>query len=150
MRCTSCGTENPERMKFCGECGSSLTNRCPSCRAENPLQFKFCGECGTSLKTREPAALAKGRKLTGAPRTKKVVRPATPATPVQSYPRAREAERRQLTVLFCDLVGSTALSAQLDPEDYRTVVQQYQQTCTEAIQLHEGYIAQHLGDGLLV
>ena len=41
------------------------------------------------------------------------------------------AERRQLTVLFCDLVGSTALSAQLDPEDYRAVVQQYQQTCTE-------------------
>jgi adenylate/guanylate cyclase family protein len=60
------------------------------------------------------------------------------------------AERRQLTVLFCDLVGSTALSAQLDPEDYRTVVQRYQQTCTEVIQRHEGYLAQYLGDGLLV
>jgi class 3 adenylate cyclase/predicted ATPase len=64
-------------------------------------------------------------------------------------PRA-EAERRQLTVLFCDLVGSTALSAQLDPEDYRAVVQQYQQTCSEVIQRHEGYLAQYLGDGLLV
>jgi class 3 adenylate cyclase/predicted ATPase len=60
------------------------------------------------------------------------------------------AERRQLTVLFCDLVGSTALSAQLDPEDYRTLVQQYQQICTEVIQRHEGYLAQYLGDGLLV
>jgi class 3 adenylate cyclase len=61
-----------------------------------------------------------------------------------------EAERRQLTVMFCDLVGSTALSAQLDPEDYRAVVQQYQQTCTAVIQRHDGHIAQYLGDGLLV
>ncbi len=52
--------------------------------------------------------------------------------------------------MFCDLVGSTALSAQLDPEDYRAVVQQYQQTCAEVIQRHEGYLAQYLGDGLLV
>jgi class 3 adenylate cyclase/predicted ATPase len=59
-------------------------------------------------------------------------------------------ERRQLTVLFCDLVGSTALSTQLDPEDLRAVVRQYQQTCAEVIQRHEGYIAQYLGDGLLV
>jgi class 3 adenylate cyclase len=60
------------------------------------------------------------------------------------------AERRQLTVLFCDLVGSTALSTQLDPEDLRAVVQQYQQTCAEIIRRHDGYIAQYLGDGLLV
>lgn len=46
-------------------------------------------------------------------------------------------------------MGSTALSAQLDPEDYRAVVQQYQQTCTEVMQRHEGYLAQYLGDGLL-
>src|SRR6185369_4938927 len=60
------------------------------------------------------------------------------------------AERRQLTVMFCDLVDSTALSAQLDPEDLREVIRQYQETCTTVIQRYEGYIAQHLGDGLLV
>ncbi|MGE0825007.1 MAG: adenylate/guanylate cyclase domain-containing protein [Candidatus Binatia bacterium] len=60
------------------------------------------------------------------------------------------AERRQLTVLFCDLVGSTALSAQLDPEDYRAVVQGYQATATAVIERHHGYLAQHWGDGLLV
>ena len=52
--------------------------------------------------------------------------------------------------MFCDLVGSTALSAQLDPEEFRAVVQQYQQTCTAVIQRYEGYLAQYLGDGLLV
>jgi class 3 adenylate cyclase/predicted ATPase len=65
-------------------------------------------------------------------------------------PQHPSAERRQLTVMFCDLVGSTALSARLDPEDLREVVRQYQQTCAEVIQRHEGYIAQYLGDGLLV
>src|SRR5262249_41228263 len=64
--------------------------------------------------------------------------------------RRAEGERRQLTVIFCDLVGSTALSAQLDPEDYHTVVQRYHQTCETVTQRYGGFVPQHLGDGLLV
>jgi class 3 adenylate cyclase len=94
---------------------------------------------------------------------------ATPAPPPQAIPapstqetasvqppsplgtvRTPEAERRQLTVLFCDLVGSTALSTQLDPEDLREVVRAYQDTCAKVIARFEGHIAQYLGDGLLV
>ena len=92
-----------------------------------------------------------------------------PATPPPTSPPAAEAdplsqasvsppaasspphaERRQLTVLFCDLVDSTALSGQLDPEDLREVVQAYQDTCAQVIARFEGHIAQYLGDGLLV
>src|SRR5918999_1699466 len=65
-------------------------------------------------------------------------------------PRPPEAERRQLTVLFCDLVDSTVLASQLDPEEWREVVRAYQSTCAEVIQRFDGYIAQYLGDGLLV
>src|SRR5215475_9322384 len=65
-------------------------------------------------------------------------------------PRPADAERRQLTVLFCDLVDSTALASQLDPEDLREVVQAYQDTCAKVIARFEGHIAQYLGDGLLV
>jgi predicted ATPase/class 3 adenylate cyclase len=61
-----------------------------------------------------------------------------------------DAERRQLTVMFCDLVDSTRLSSQLDPEDWRDVVRAYQRACTEVIQRYDGHIAQLLGDGLLV
>jgi len=64
--------------------------------------------------------------------------------------RTPEAERRQLTVMFCDLVDSTRLSSQLDPEDWRDVVRAYQNVCTEVIQRFDGYVAQLLGDGLLV
>ena len=65
-------------------------------------------------------------------------------------PRPPEAERRQLTVLFCDLADSTRLAGQLDPEDLREVVLAYQATCVEVIQRFDGHVAQYLGDGLLV
>src|SRR2546428_7150956 len=61
-----------------------------------------------------------------------------------------DAERRQLTVLFCDLGASTALARQLDPEDLREVVRAYQETCAKVVQRFDGHIAQYLGDGLLV
>ncbi len=72
-----------------------------------------------------------------------------------SGPRTPDAglssgERRQLTVMFCDLVGSTALSEQLDPEELREVVRAYQEACAGVISRFEGHIAQYLGDGLLV
>ena len=60
-----------------------------------------------------------------------------------------EAERRQLTVMFCDLVGSTELSQQLDPEDLRDVNRAYQDTCKSAIERYEGYVARYMGDGVL-
>jgi class 3 adenylate cyclase/predicted ATPase len=67
-----------------------------------------------------------------------------------SPPHPPDAERRQLTVLFCDLVDSTVLASQLDPEDWREVVRAYQSTCAAVIQRYDGHIAQYLGDGLLV
>jgi len=76
--------------------------------------------------------------------------PRTPTLPAPAAPPSPDAERRQLTVLFCDLVDSTALASHLDPEDLRTVVRAYQATCAEVIQRFDGHIAQHLGDGLLV
>lgn len=61
-----------------------------------------------------------------------------------------EAERRQLTVMFCDLVGSTALSTQMDPEDLREIIRRYQEVCTAIIQRYGGYISRYLGDGILI
>src|SRR5215470_1350885 len=88
--------------------------------------------------------------------------PTTPPPAVQEQPSSQvallsptphpppDAERRQLTVMFCDLVDSTKLSSQLDPEDWRDVVREYQRVCTDVIQRYDGHIAQLLGDGLLV
>src|SRR5262249_29742252 len=76
--------------------------------------------------------------------------PSPQPPPPPTEPRPAEAERRQLTVMFCDLVGSTPLAEKLDPEDLRQVILAYQQTCAEQIQRLEGYLARYVGDGLLV
>ena len=73
-----------------------------------------------------------------------------PVPPTYSDREEPTGERRQLTVMFCDLVGSTALSEQLDPEELQTVVRTYQEVSAQVIERYEGYIAQYLGDGLLV
>ena len=70
-------------------------------------------------------------------------------SPHQESPRP-EAQRRQLTVMFCDLAGSTELATQLDPEQLRDLMQAYQRACSEVIARYEGHIAQYLGDGLMV
>ena len=142
MRCTSCGVESAEDAEVCGACRAPLQSRCPRCGGANPRRFRFCGACGATLsdepRTRESAPVtARGE----------------PGTPSNAQPAERhgpEAERRQLTVLFCDLVGSTALAMRLDPEEYREVVQAYQRVCAEVIERFDGHIAQYLGDGLLV
>src|SRR5262245_4322454 len=74
----------------------------------------------------------------------------TQVAPLSPAPPSPDAERRQLSLLFCDLVDSTKLSSQLDPEEYREVVRAYQRACSEVITRFDGHIAQLLGDGLLV
>src|SRR5215813_1113536 len=151
MRCPSCSSENPVGMAFCTECGARLQPSCPSCGFENTAQAKFCGKCGTALSAEGRPASALCRTRKGVLSTKgRATRPAPQPLKARAQPAAPEAGRRQLTVMFCDLVGSTALSEQLDPEELREMVRAYQETCTTVIQRYDGHIAQHVGDGLLV
>ncbi|PYN83190.1 MAG: hypothetical protein DMD96_03280 [Candidatus Rokuibacteriota bacterium] len=137
MKCPRCQHENPAGVKFCGACGARLEVLCPTCQAANPPTNRFCHECGQVLTVAvEPVQAAEPTRPLGGPQ-------AAPRIPA-------EAERRQLTVMFCDLVGSTALSGTLDPEDMREVVRVYQEACAEVIHSFDGHIAQYLGDGLLV
>ena len=76
-------------------------------------------------------------------------RPAESSTPEARPAPSVEAERRQLTVMFCDMVGSTALSSQLDPEDMREVIRAYQNVCRGVISRFEGHVAKYMGDGVL-
>jgi class 3 adenylate cyclase len=76
----------------------------------------------------------------------------TPKTvpPDEGPASSADAERRQLTVMFCDLVGSTALSTQMDPEDLRDIITSFQDACRDAIRRYDGFIARYMGDGMLV
>ncbi len=93
----------------------------------------------------------RGKKQAGAPRAHASQPAATqPGGAPAAQLEAREGERRHLTVMFCDLVDSTAMSAQLDPEDLRDVLASYQAACAEMIERFEGHLARYLGDGILV
>jgi hypothetical protein len=122
--CPNCGFDNPGGMNFCGRCGTTLSHRCPQCGFENPPGFACCGTCGRCLTGQTPAArpIQMGRAGAKQPEEAAQVRP--PA----AERRAPDAGRRQLTVLFCDLVDSTALAGRLDPEELREVVRAYQAT----------------------
>ena len=133
MTCQSCGHANGPDAKFCSECGTKLGRLCPQCASQVSPTAKFCDQCGTALASDAPSPVE--------------VAP-VPAEP--DPPRVAEAERRHLTVMFCDLVGSSAMSAKLDPEELREVVRAYQQAATAVIESYGGHTAQYLGDGLLV
>ncbi len=126
MECPSCGAANPGGKRFCGDCGAQLVLRCPACASESPPGKKFCGDCGASL-----------------------AGDATPPEDAAPAPPAPKVERRQLTVMFCDLVGSTELSRRLDPEDLREVMRRYQDTVAGEVARFEGHVAKFLGDGVL-
>lgn len=110
MNCSNCGFENPEGMNFCGKCAASLKLVCISCDSENPPGFTFCGNCAAPLSEVPPAA----------PSSQKF------DLPKRENAKQAKAERRNLTVLFCDLVGYTALSEAIDPEHLREIVRAFQ------------------------
>ena len=125
MHCTNCAAEVPEQRKFCGQCGAAVVRRCPACGVANPALNRFCGDCGTKLRVESHAVATTARD-------------------------ARPIERRQLTVLFCDLVGSTELSARLDPEDFSAIIAGYRRCIPETVARFDGFVARHHGDGAVV
>jgi predicted ATPase/class 3 adenylate cyclase/ribosomal protein L40E len=135
MRCPSCNAENPEGTKFCIHCGAAFKHSCTKCGFDNPPQAKFCAQCGTALISVGLVADSAERERISSDGLK---------------PRGgREGERRHLTVLFCDLVGSTALASRLDPEEWREMAAGYRHAAAEEITRFGGHVAQYLGDGVM-
>jgi len=130
MRCTGCLCENRDGRKFCSECGAPLDVICPQCDFANDPDDKFCGGCGERLNGASPAP--------------------APTPSKTSKSEKSGAERRQLTVMFCDLAGSTALAERVDPEELRDHITAFQNVCTEVVERFSGYVARFMGDGLLV
>ncbi len=128
VRCSGCGSDNPAGKKFCAECGSALNDHCPKCASENRVDAQYCGDCGAALNASTVA----------------------PSKEPLTSREGLDGDRRQLTVMFCDLVDSTMLSERLDPEELRAVLRTFQATGAEIIEQLGGYIARYIGDGLLI
>ncbi|CAN5885659.1 AAA family ATPase [soil metagenome] len=148
VHCAGCGFDNPDRMKFCGGCGSPLPAACPDCGFQNPPGFKFCGQCGRSL-AGAPAPRPSPPPAEVTSRLVAVRPPGSPDPDIASV-REEQGERKLITVMFCDLTDYTGLSESLDPEELQKVVRHFQHVCSGVIASYGGHIAQLLGDGILV
>jgi class 3 adenylate cyclase/tetratricopeptide (TPR) repeat protein len=143
MTCPHCHHVNPADARFCTGCGQSLALLCPACQTPNTLDSQFCKACGTFLVTSD------------------ALQPAQRSTPSQSYtPRhladkilamrsALEGERKQVTVLFADVVGFSTLAGPLDPEDVHTLMDGCFEILTQQVHRYEGTINQFTGDGIM-
>ena len=127
MRCPKCSSDNRQGRKFCTNCGTPLVAACPKCGAPIQPDERFRGECGAGLT--EAAA----------PRPPELAPIAVSST----------GERRHLTVLFCDLVGSTEIASRLDPEEWRETIASYHAAASETISRFGGHVAKYLGDGIM-
>jgi class 3 adenylate cyclase len=122
MRCSNCSSDNREARKFCAAFGARLAVTCLKCWAPIQPGERFCAGCGTAI----------GDTAAGSP-------PAADAG----------GERCHLTVLSCDLVGSTEIAAGLDPQEWRETVARYHRSDAEAITRFGGYVAKYLGGGVM-
>ena len=142
MRCPRCRHENRETARFCGECGASLGRGipCPRCATFNPVSQRFCDSCGQQLastgaveRAREPRAYAPRHLI----------------EKILTTRRALEGERKQVTVLFADMVDSMRLAERVDAEEWHRVVDRFFQVLAEGIHRFEGTINQFTGDGVM-
>jgi len=137
-------------MRFCGQCGTALARQCPQCHAEAPPGFRFCGQCGASLQAPPPqAAPAPTPRAPAAAPSIATYTPKHLADKILKSRAAVEGERRQVTVLFADVAGFTALAERLDPEDVHRIINRCFELITAEVHRFEGTINQYTGDGVM-
>src|SRR5690349_14031025 len=137
MDCPRCGTGNQAQANTCAECGAALTLSCCDCGAVAMLGQKFCAQCGTPL-------IYRARCETPASYTPKHL-----ADKIFSSRAVMEGERKHVTVLFCDIAGSTALAHRLGAEAMHLLLDQFFEVSLAEVHRYEGTLNQFLGDGFM-
>ena len=144
MKCADCGYENDDDSKFCEKCGNALARVCSNCNSPIKPGASFCKECGTPVPQKYLAGGGQERlailQQSTPPDLKEKIR--TSSTQI-------EGERKPVTILFTDIVGSTSLAEKLDPEEWKEIVSTAHQRISQMVYKYEGTIAQLLGDGVL-
>jgi len=150
MKCPKCQFENPEDSMFCGECGSSLELEvvCPNCGSKPPQGFKFCNKCGQNLSVPlepSPKDLSFDEKLA------KIQRylPKGLTEKILAQRDKIEGERKQVTVMFCDMEGFTNLSERLGPEEAYSIMDQVYEILIHKVHDYEGTVNEMTGDGIV-
>ena len=148
MKCPKCQRDNPEDALFCNECGQKLETLCPKCGRGNPPDSKFCNKCGHNLTTpSEPTP----KELSFDEKLDKIQRylPEGLTEKILSQKNKIEGERKQVTVMFCDMAGYTSLSEILGPEEAYSIMDQVYEILIHKVHEFEGTVNEMTGDGVL-
>jgi class 3 adenylate cyclase len=144
MKCPRCERETPSDADFCPECGAKLAAVCGSCGTANAASHKFCKKCGHQLGADTGAG--QRSELFTSPES---YTPKHLAEKIRTSKAALEGERKQVTVLFADVVGFSTLSARCDPEAVHTIMDGCFELLTRDVHRYEGTINQFTGDGIM-
>jgi class 3 adenylate cyclase/tetratricopeptide (TPR) repeat protein/ABC-type lipoprotein export system ATPase subunit len=148
MECPKCKFDNREGAKFCIECGNKLEIDCSTCRHLNPPESKFCEECGSNL-TLPPDQVSKELSFDEKLRKIQKYLPKGLTKQILSQKNRIEGERRQVTVMFCDMAGFTSLSEMLDPEEVYAIIDQVYEILIHKVHDYEGTVNELTGDGIM-
>jgi class 3 adenylate cyclase/tetratricopeptide (TPR) repeat protein len=132
--CPQCERDSPGEARFCPHCGAQLLATCAACGAVHPLEARFCPGCGRAVAA---ASVQAGY-------TPRYIR-----EQILAARGAMEGERKQVSVLFCDIVRSTALAAKLGPEEFHLAIDRFFGVALTEVHRYEGTINQFLGDGFM-
>ena len=134
MRCPQCRRDNPAEARFCWHCGAQLAMACVACGAVQPPGARFCPECGRAAAEASVPAGYTPRHI---------------SEQILAARSAFEGERKQVSVLFCDIVRSSALAAELGPEEFHLVIDRFFGVALAEVHRYEGTVNQFLGDGFM-
>jgi len=149
MKCPKCQTEILEGAKFCSECGSKLEIACSACGKINPLSSKFCIECGHKISIISPEQPSK--ELSFDEKLAKIQRylPKNLTEKILAQRDKIEGERKQVTVMFCDMEGFTNLTEKLSSEEMYSVMDQVYEILIHKVHDYEGTVNELTGDGIM-
>jgi class 3 adenylate cyclase/tetratricopeptide (TPR) repeat protein len=142
MKCPKCHSENPDKRRFCRECGAKLGQTCSNCGFENLPEDKFCGGCGQDLietKTAPPIDYSKPRSYI----------PQFLADKILTMRSSLEGERKVVTILFADVCNYTSISEKLDPEEVHQMMDGCFRLLIDEIHKYEGTVDKFTGDGVM-
>lgn len=143
MLCPNCNNTNPDDARFCNTCGTKLPTPCPNCGHRNPSESKFCNNCGQALSESSP------QPQSASPLQEHIPQPLRTKFEIARAERAMVGERRIVTMLFCDVKGSTVAAGQLDPEEWAEIMNGAFKHMIEPVYKYEGNVPRLMGDAIL-
>ncbi len=152
MKCPKCQIDNREGAKFCLECGEKFEIACPQCGKMMPLSAKFCDECGHNLSPpSESSPKSFPKELSFDEKLDKIQRylPKGITEKILAQRDRIEGERKQVTVMFCDMEGFTGLSEKIDPEEVYSIMDQVYEILIHKVHDYEGTVNEMTGDGIM-